>query len=614
MLGLPVDLIAFPDEGLLGYLHRLAEQNGLAGGEVLRLFQAAKDIDLEDGSASPSRNEWLGVAREVHFPVAQPMRMWNIHRRRYCPDCLGEKLYWRAAWSIALVTVCTRHKVRLLDTCPSCGRSLDWRDPRLNCCGGCGARLTAAATDKAEPEAMWLAKELGRRLSGRGDGLSAVSRHLSLESFYDLALCFGARGSQAKSHNAMKIARFGSVENAHPVAMAAARALFHWPRGFHRFVSDMRKRRADQPGWRLAHALGPLYRDFYRRLAPTDYNFVRLAFELYLAEHWDVPLSLKSRFVAAIAVESRRWVSIDVAADQTEMSPATIVRALNSRQIRVRERVDSSGRHVRFVDMVSLRREAARLKTAITLVETAKHLGLPKCRVRQLLDARLLETYGLIRNRNQLWAISSASANRLLGLAPGVAPLPRHSNDLVSLNHLLRYRMRAAPMFVRLIRAVVAREVRVVGVSALPRKMNGWLFRKEEVERLMTDRQGDEGLLSVPDAANELGVKQEVAYALARAGLLKTRQQSLGGRKARFLSRKDLDDFRRRFAFSHELTKVFGGTSKTLSGKLMRRGIKPIAGPKGSDVYCRQYLWRRIHPRTAVGADGQRMRLPLDFH
>jgi len=42
--------------------------------------------------------------------------------------------------------------------------------------------------------------------------------------------------------------------------------------------------------------------------------------------------------------------------------------------------------------------------------------------------------------------------------------------------------------------------------------------------------------------AKKLGVKQKVAYALARACLLKTRVQSARGRKARFLTRKELDD------------------------------------------------------------------------
>ena len=448
MLGLPVDMAAFPCEGLLGHLHRLAESNGLAGGEVVRLFQAAKDIDLAESSASRARKEWIGIAREVHFPVTQPMRMWNIHRRRYCPDCLGDKSYWRAAWSISLVTVCTRHKIRLLDTCPSCGRGLDWRDPRLNCCGGCGARLARTATEKAEPEAMWLAKELERRMAGRRDGLAAGCRDLSLESFYDLALCLGARGTNVQSRKTMKIARFGLVENAHPVAMAAARVLLHWPRGFHRFVSDIRNRRADQPGWRLARALGPLYRDFYCRLASLDYNFVRAAFESYLAERWDAPLSAKNSFVAPTTLESRCWVTVDEAAVRTRITPATIERAIESRRVPARERVDSSGRRVRLIDVMSLRREAERLETAITLAEAAKLLGLPKCRVRQLLDARLLETYGPQQNRSQRWAISSASANRLLGLAPGARQMQGLPDDWASLDHLIRYRMRAAPMFV----------------------------------------------------------------------------------------------------------------------------------------------------------------------
>ena len=594
MLGLLVDVVPFPDEGLLGYLHRIAEANGLDGGEVVRMFKMAEDVDPSRGSAKYARIEWLGVSREVRSPATQPMRLWNIRRRRYCPECLAEKPYWRAAWSVSLATVCVRHETCLCDSCPKCGRALDWRDPRLGYCGECGEPLATKA-EKAAPETVWLAKELLPRVEGRVTGLAPRFRHLSLEDFHGLALCLGARGADPRSRNAMKIAGFGTVEVAHSVAMAAARALFRWPEGFRRLVAAVRSRRTDQPGWRLARALGSLYFDIYRRLAGMDYDFVREAFESYLAECWDAPLSAKNKFVGVATVESRRWVPLAEAAARIGMRPATIAAAAENHRIPSRERQDRSGRRILLIDLASLRREAERLEEPISLAETAELLGLTKLRVRQLLDARLLQTYGATRAPGQRWSVSSASAAKILEFAADAKHIANPPVGYVSLNHLLRFRTRTPTAFVRVMSAVSNGEILVAGWNGSERKLGGWMFRVDDVEALGAGLATGVGLLSVPKAAHALGVKQEVAYALARAGVLKTRRGSTGARQVRLVSAKNLDDFRRRYVFSPELAKVFCESSKSLPARLLQRGILPVAGPAIARIHCRQYLWRRPH-------------------
>jgi TniQ len=88
---------------------------------------------------------------------------------RICPVCIAEgrprRLVWQSRWLFA----CTRHKVLLVDRCPSCGESLasrrrSSRVPRLYCCDNqptrserCNQRLDLIPITSLseQPEVLW---------------------------------------------------------------------------------------------------------------------------------------------------------------------------------------------------------------------------------------------------------------------------------------------------------------------------------------------------------------------------------------------------------------------------------------------------------------------------
>lgn len=43
---------------------------------------------------------------------------------KYCPECLNEDFYHRLYWDVSFVTVCTKHKILLLETCPRCSKKI----------------------------------------------------------------------------------------------------------------------------------------------------------------------------------------------------------------------------------------------------------------------------------------------------------------------------------------------------------------------------------------------------------------------------------------------------------------------------------------------------------
>ena len=113
---------------------------------------------LSWGSPDGGRAQWLYVWGN---PIRR--RDLDLSRMRNCPRCLVTNGIVRAEWSVRSYTACPVHGTRLLDACSGCGRvlSLDGRTD-LFACGGCGADLLAAETERAGDEEIALSAALSR--------------------------------------------------------------------------------------------------------------------------------------------------------------------------------------------------------------------------------------------------------------------------------------------------------------------------------------------------------------------------------------------------------------------------------------------------------------------
>ena len=113
-------------------------------------------------------------------------------RGRWCPHCFdedraaGRSPYFRLAWELGVVSVCAKHKVELIHTCPGCGRP-DARHKSAyvvpGWCAHCGEYLGKAdSTVVSAPEELWKAMQVGLMLSAQAslnsnptkDGLHGV--------------------------------------------------------------------------------------------------------------------------------------------------------------------------------------------------------------------------------------------------------------------------------------------------------------------------------------------------------------------------------------------------------------------------------------------------------
>jgi hypothetical protein len=97
--------------------------------------------------------------------------------------------------------------------------------------------------------------------------------------------------------------------------------------------------------------------------------------------------------------------------------------------------------------------------------------------------------------------------------------------------------------------------------------------------------------MTVSTAAESLGVKPEVAYALVRLGLFESELVQVGRRQAQGISTSAVLAFRSSYVLAAELARGCGRSSRALIEALASDGVEPVAGP--AQGTCRQVVYRR---------------------
>lgn len=154
-LPLPLRIIPEADESLFGFILRLAHRNDLSDASLIIEAMGVADMcgpisnsALEMLSALSSRT--IEELKAMQPPQARrgnirlhgrilPDEICDRDFHKVCPLCLVERPIYRTVWELSPYLVCPKHRTRLLDKCPTCGRWLrrQSRCPRfLRCPAG----------------------------------------------------------------------------------------------------------------------------------------------------------------------------------------------------------------------------------------------------------------------------------------------------------------------------------------------------------------------------------------------------------------------------------------------------------------------------------------------
>lgn len=286
----PLAAAPFPEPGEhpAGYLRRLAIANGLGTMRQLRTAtgigaltpRSGADIRTRLADATGIEDERLaalgwtdveGAGDRWLLVGSTPIRLQDLdlERLRHCPVCLDETRTIRTIWAVRLVTVCVRHRLRLLDECSRCGRpvTIDHRARPLGC-GACGTHLAEGLRDQATRAELSIATMIGRSMglevAGRAraiPALDALPPGMLVAALDRLArIAMHADASPAPE-------AVDAIGNDRLLADAAHRMIASWPARLVALVPRLSKSfedgagggvasRLDTPGGRLA--LAPL--------------------------------------------------------------------------------------------------------------------------------------------------------------------------------------------------------------------------------------------------------------------------------------------------------------------------------------------------------------------
>lgn len=155
-----------PDEGLLGYLLRIAREyrwNTLTSlcGDLL-----GRQTPVLPHSDNAVRDLSRVLARIMRLDEQQLTDLWLSQRRehrcfdsqriisdvelrtpRLCPKCICEKGYLPFEWQVGHILECAAHGQALLELCPACSTPFTWRSQLLDSCPTCGYEWRVAKRD-----------------------------------------------------------------------------------------------------------------------------------------------------------------------------------------------------------------------------------------------------------------------------------------------------------------------------------------------------------------------------------------------------------------------------------------------------------------------------------
>jgi len=592
MLGLVIEFPPLADEGLPGYLLRLAKANHVEGSRVMDRFKALSD---DSASCLPEemRIAWTGIFHLLRQPSTERAALWNARTRRYCPHCLAELCYWRAKWDLSLMTTCTIHGCPLIDTCRHCERSHSWRDPSLDQCGGCGAAFAAQNHDciNVDSEGQWLAQQLECRLVPTAPKEGCPLNKHDLKQFHDLVTCLGVRRERRHRSKPMLVGDFHALRVIRPIVKAAEQTLMDWPRGFFSLLDELRTETKEHR-WRISRTFGALYRDIYKRLGDPHNEFLRVSLEAYMAEHWLGTLTARNRRLSRALVDEHSWVPIATAVERCGIDRSLILKMIAMEEIPHRRQELPSGRTATVVDLRQLKQREKQLKEVIGQQDLAQLLGLPVTRVHQMLDAGQLSVIGGRPGPRQPWKICRGIVHQLAEIGEGLPLRATQNEEEKTLHEALRYCHAGANRVVKLLRQLINQEIRAVGRMGEPHEIGAWLLASAQRAQLQREVEV-EGFISIVASAQILNVKEEVAYALVRHGLIDCVTMPVGRQETRMISRQALISFRERYVLGTELAIQLSISPKMLASRLRAQGLLPVAGPGMENRHCRQNVWQR---------------------
>ncbi|QBJ77878.1 TniQ family protein [Aquitalea sp. USM4] len=583
-------------EGPTGYLFRLAEANFMNLRDLEQIGIAFNPEALQQQQLLPHPQLYPELHEQVRY-VAKLLQeqpgIWNRQHARFCPYCLGEDPRWRLGWEVLHFDTCHKHGVWLIDQCSSCGERLTWlRDSLLRC--NCGADLRQEIPEDAPPAGILLGEVLEQILFRQDIRYQHgyPFQGMTIAQVQSLIRYLGVYLDPAASQKPLKIANSGAMAVSWTMSSLAAEMLVFWPEKFHQALDVLQN-----TGGEARISLKAVFKDAYQYLYKGGlrggiYGPVREAFEQWVTHNWKGALAKRNRRLTDTVLENVQWIPGKAAADRLGISMARLRYLVRSGQLDGQETISAKGRRFLMVRKDQLAHVEEELAGEITMAKAMEILGLGKVRLRRILKLLFPSARRVNDQQHLPWCISSTEVYQLAELGEELPRVYCVDDDEISLADVLHYWQWNADEIVSLVEEVKA------GALVLTRTLIGkagisrWVFKRKDLIQWRAAMQTDRvNWITIPELAEVLGVKQQVAYWLTQNDYI--RSHKLGTRKyhGSRVRTVDVDRFLRQHIFGTEIADRIGRSPKKAMLMLKAVSIYPLRGT--SIEACRQLVYTR---------------------
>lgn len=601
---LPSRPFPFPLESAIGYLLRLGAANDFASLTWLQAYRKHVAIEAKDfeqfflqvtGYPADTLQQLWGPSSSA-VPARPEKRLgiktiyWNLHHRRWCPDCLREKPYWKAEWLVTLQVACPVHQRALHEHCPACHQPVGWYSGGLTLCR-CGQALDEGAVTPVSPALL----EVSRIISGKfaaacgmlspesasSTPLDALLESVHLARLLDLVWALGCYTHDRSLKKPLKVQDHHRVHVALPIVESGSAILRNWPEAFHDFMLALSDQ-SQQYALDLRLFLGIHLQALSKALSHPELHFVRHEFERFVSDKWKGVIVNRHRFVNQYIADHHSVITAKEAAELLDTTRKKVVALVNEGHIQGWYLASQGSRRFLVVDRESVRRfQQGSDGQLFDLIGAAEYLGTTKGRMRLFVASGLLSPAyrpGGKADEYANWVFEKAELDRLLGgLEVQLHDTP-DCGSLVSLAQICRGRTRDGADLVTVLQALQEGKLQVVARDPCRRGLQGLLLDRAQFESWFAGILPEKQVFALAPAARYLGIKEHVLYWLRDRGLLFGFVFPDGPNKPR-LTRETLDRFKERYVWGRTLGQLTGFGEKSASRAMLALGVWPVTGP-----------------------------------
>jgi excisionase family DNA binding protein len=576
-------------ETVWSYLIRLAAANGLEGIRPLRCVLLNFGYsDIRQALCVGARLSRLRVDKLFGpYPVSWRVPVnhaqlvsadFNHLYMRWCPACLSDKPYLRKEWALKSACVCTHHATWLSDCCPVCGLRQKLERVELQRCR-CGAYLGDAARISAPESVVRLQKAM--EAATFGEAYPAKLPILDCVAWQRLLRYLGQFGPRQEPVRPGQIAGFYRLDVARELMSSLASLLAGWPASFEDQLCLRQVRQTHSASLRKTY--GRLYRVIYRNLSGAPFQFLRDAFEQHLSKSWPWLLNGRHRSLQTRTRQKHARLTVRQVVHKSGLR-RSVIDHLAEAGVIGSERLESpSGRVTRTLPSSEIQALSETFAGDMNLRAAARCLALPRRRLRELIDAGVLvPRFERSEYRAAVWMIPRDQIERLRCFPARGVEIP----DGVRVRGVLQsWRLRAGE-FAALVRAILRGDLSTANAGTEAVGLGDALISASAAHACLDQwRVRGASEFSVDEAAQKLGLKQQVVYELVRNGLMSS--TTINGRGRR-ISAEAIHQFQTEFVSLSELATQAGCSPRKLQATL---SVLPVCGPTVDG--CRQYFLRR---------------------